>query len=135
MSVTPAEKRIERFKQKLDPDIIANIIDQYKDVMIQKQTARFAEIANYQSYVKQLLAKYGIVAELTIAFMKVGGKLYNLVRKHELSVAQNEAIHYLNMTYCKYVTVFKSQETIAKILSEISAFFGIEWTAPKACYD
>lgn len=135
MSVTPAEKRVERYKQKMDPDVIANIISVYKDTMVQKQAARFAEIADYQSFVKQLLAKYGIVSELTVAFMKVAGKLYNLVKKHELSVAQNEAVHYLNMTYCKYKSIFKSAETVAKILSEIAGYFGIVWQAPSACYE
>lgn len=135
MSVSPAEKRIERFKAKVDPDVISSVISAQRDGMIAKQAARFAEIADYQAFVKKLLAQNGIIAELTVAFMKIAGRLYSLVRNHEMETAVNEATHYLNMTYCKYKNVFASTEKVTKVLTSIASYFGITWTPPTTCYE
>jgi len=128
--VRSATNRVQKYKAKIDADVIRSRIASYGDYMKTQQETKQAEIATIQSDVKNIVDSHGIAPTLVIPFMRIAMKLYKLKSKHSGSVLENEAKYELDKEYNRLVDSGFDATKAGEVLSDIASYFDITWTPP-----
>ena len=120
--VRDATTRVQKFKAKVDADVIRSRIAAYGDYMKQLQETKQAEVTEVQSAVRSILDEHGINPVFTMPYMACALELYKITKKYSGTTKENEAKICLDKWYARGLN--------AEVLVDIANYFGISWTAP-----
>ena len=120
--VKSAERRIARYKGKIDPDVYRSRISALGEEMKKEAEVGQTAVTNIQAQVRSILDEHGINPVFAMPYQACAQELGALVRKFSGKTLEAEADLVLDKWYARGL--------VCEVLEDIAKMFGITWTCP-----